>query len=58
MAWFRRLSPLPQSIVVVVAVAAVTAALAVGSFLGFVAWNDHQFKNGAYCQAHPSDPLC
>lgn len=57
-AWFRHLSPLMQSILVVVAVSTVTLTLVVGGFLAFLAWDDHQFQNGSYCNAEPQDPLC
>lgn len=52
------MSPLMQSILVVVAVSTVTLTLVVGGFLAFLAWDDHQFQNGSYCNAEPQDPLC
>ncbi len=58
MNWFRHLSPLPRSIVVMVAAAALTSVLGLGGLLAFFAWDDHQFRNGSYCRSNPADPLC
>jgi hypothetical protein len=52
------LSPALRAIAVVVAATTLTAVVAVGGFLAFLAWDDHQFKNGPYCHAEPDDPLC
>jgi hypothetical protein len=57
-AWFRRMSPLMQAVVVIVSVATLAAVVAVGGLVAFFAWDEHQFRNGSYCHAEPDDPLC